>query len=312
MRFAAHEEGIKGKEAGMEFCKQMGNYLDLFIRYLGEEKKMSVNTIQSYKRDLSRLESYCSELAIDDLSEVTEHNLENYIDYLEAGDFKTSTISRNVASIHAFYAYLYTCHEVSEDVSRGLAGPKVERANPDILSEEEVVKLLEAPDGSDAKVLRDKAMLEVLYATGLKVSELISLKVSDADFKTDMLVVNGRSIPLGRHARNALIVYLDSGRPVLMEGKEGDVLFPNYQGTEMSRQGFWKILKSYVKDAGIEKDVTPCLLRHSFAAHLLQHGADIRSVSMMLGHSDVSTTQVYARMAGNPIRKTYAGAHPRS
>ncbi len=290
----------------------MANYLDLFIRYLGEEKKMSANTIQSYKRDLARLESYCSELAIDDLSEVTEHNLETYIDYLEAGDFKTSTISRNVASIHAFYAYLYTVHEVTEDVSRGLAGPKVERNDPGILSEDEVVRLLEAPECSDAKGLRDKAMLEVLYATGLKVSELISLKVSDIDFKTDMLVVNGRSIPLGRHARNALTAYLESGRPILMDGRDGDVLFPNYQGSEMSRQGFWKILKSYVKEAGIEKDVTPCILRHSFAAHLLQHGADIRSVSIMLGHSDVSTTQVYAKMAGHPMRKTYAGAHPRS
>ncbi|MCR5738415.1 MAG: tyrosine recombinase [Lachnospiraceae bacterium] len=290
----------------------MGKYLDLFTRYLGEEKKMSENTIQSYRRDLTRLESYCSDLAIDDLTEVTEHHLETYIDYLEAGEFKSSTISRNVASIHAFYSYLYTLHEVDEDVSKGLAGPRVERCDPDILTEDEVVRLLEAPQKSDPKGLRDKAMLEVMYATGIKVSELISLKVEDADLKTDMLLVNGRSIPLGRHARNAMIEYLENSRPVLIGERESSVLFPNYQGDEMSRQGFWKILKSYVKEAGIEKDVTPCLLRHSFAAHLIEHGADIKSVSVMLGHSDISTTQVYARMAQNPLRKTYSGAHPRS
>ncbi len=289
----------------------MGNYLDLFTTYLASEKKMSENTIQSYRRDLSRLEDYCSNLAIDDLTEVTERNLETYIDYLEAGDFKTSTISRNVASIHAFYSYLYTCHEVDEDVSRGLAGPKVERTNPEILTEEEVVKLLDAPSCEDPKGLRDKAMLEIMYATGLKVSELIGLKVKDADLKTDMLLVNGRSIPLGRHARAALIQYLENGRSKLMGDRESDVLFPNYQGEEMSRQGFWKILKSYVKDAGIERDVTPCLLRHSFAAHLIEHGADIKSVSIMLGHSDISTTQVYAKMAQNSLRKTYTCAHPR-
>ncbi|MCR4792334.1 MAG: tyrosine recombinase [Lachnospiraceae bacterium] len=290
----------------------MGKYLDLFTRYLADEKKMSENTIQSYRRDLSRLESYCSDLAIDDLSEVTEHNLETYIDYLEAGEFKSSTISRNVASIHAFYSYLYTLHEVDEDVSRGLAGPKVERVNPDILTEDEVVRLLDAPLGNDPKGLRDKAMLEVMYATGIKVSELIKLKLSDLDLKTDMLSVNGRNIPLGRHARNAMMAYLENARMALIADRDSQVMFPNYQGEEMSRQGFWKILKSYVKDAGIEKDVTPCLLRHSFAAHLIEHGADIKSVSVMLGHSDISTTQVYARMAQNSLRKTYAGAHPRN
>ena len=290
----------------------MGRHLDLFTQYLGEEKKMSENTIQSYRRDLTRLESYCNGLAIDDLTEVTQHNLESYIDYLEAGDFKTSTISRNVASIHAFYSYLYTCHEVETDVSRGLSSPKVERTNPDILTEDEVVKLLEAPSSEDPKGLRDKAMLEVMYATGIKVSELVKLRMQDVDLKTDMLVVNGRSIPLGRHARSAMIAYLESGRGKLFGDKESDILFPNYQGEAMSRQGFWKILKSYVKDAGIEKDVTPCLLRHSFAAHLIEHGADIKSVSIMLGHSDISTTQVYARMAQNSLRKTYAGAHPRN
>ena len=201
---------------------------------------------------------------------------------------------------------------MDEDVSKKLAGPKVERSNPDLLTEEEVVKLLDAPKADDPKGLRDKAMLEIMYATGIKVSELIKLKVSDADLKTDMLICKGRSIPLGRHARGALIAYLENGRAALIGEKESDILFPNYQGEEMSRQGFWKILKSYVKEAGIEKDVTPSLLRHSFAAHLIEHGADIKSVSIMLGHSDISTTQVYARMAQNSLRKTYAGAHPRN
>ena len=230
----------------------MGKHLDLFTQYLGEEKKMSENTIQSYRRDLARLENYCNGLAIDDLTEVTQHNLESYIDYLEAGDFKTSTISRNVASIHAFYSYLYTCHEVETDVSRGLTSPKVERVDPDILTEDEVVRLLEAPSSEDPKGLRDKAMLEVMYATGIKVSELVKLRMQDVDLKTDMLIVNGRSIPLGRHARSAMIAYLESGRGKLFGEKESDILFPNYQGEAMSRQGFWKILKSYVKDAGIE------------------------------------------------------------
>jgi integrase/recombinase XerD len=155
-------------------------------------------------------------------------------------------------------------------------------------------------------------MLEIMYATGIKVSELVSLKVGDVDLKTDMLCVSGRSIPLGRHARSAVMAYLEKSRSAFIGDRNSDVLFPNYQGGEMSRQGFWKILKSYVKEAGIEKDVTPCLLRHSFAAHLLEHGADIKSVSVMLGHSDISTTQVYANMAQNSLRKTYAYAHPRS
>lgn len=289
----------------------MNKELNSFICYLEDQKKMSENTRLSYKRDLVKLNEYCKALAIHDVSQVSAANLKSYIVYLEAGDFKAATISRNVASIHAFFHYLYTEHMVEEDVSECLQAPKIEKHAPEILTEEEVRRLLNQPKCTDPKGIRDKAMLEVLYATGIRVSELIGLKVDDVDLKTNMLSIKNRTIPFGTKTREALMTYLKEGRLQMLKGNETDILFPSCLGEPMSRQGFWKLIKAYGKKAGIEMEITPHTLRHSFAAHLVANGADIHSVSEMLGHSDVYTTQVYAQMGQSDIRKVYSGAHPR-
>lgn len=289
----------------------MNNELASFMNYLEDEKKMSENTRLSYKRDLVKLQQYCKGLAIHEVGQVSENNLKSYIVYLEAGSFKAATISRNVASIHAFFHYLYNEHIVDQDVSQSLIAPKIEKHVPEIMTEEEVKKLLDQPKNNDPKGIRDKAMLELLYATGIRVSELIGLKTSDVDLKKDILQVKGRAIPFGSNARAAMLVYMKEGRDALLKGNETEILFPSCLGEPMSRQGFWKLIKGYGKKAGIEMEITPHTLRHSFAAHLMANGADIHSVSEMLGHSDVYTTQVYAQLGQNELRRVYSEAHPR-
>jgi integrase/recombinase XerD len=289
----------------------MNEALDSFLTYLEDEKKMSENTRLSYKRDLVKLQQYCNGLAIHDARQVSAANLKSYIVYLEAGSFKAATISRNVASIHAFFHYLYNEHMVDTDVSECLQAPKIEKHVPEIMTEEEVKRLLAQPVSDDPKGVRDKAMLELLYATGIRVSELIGLKVSDIDLAKGMLSCKGRTIPFGTNAREALVNYLKGSRDALLKGNNSDILFPSCLGDPMSRQGFWKLIKAYGKKAGIEMEITPHTLRHSFAAHMMAGGADVHSVSEMLGHSDVYTTQVYARLGQNDLRKVYSEAHPR-
>ncbi|MCR4616926.1 MAG: tyrosine recombinase XerD [Lachnospiraceae bacterium] len=289
----------------------MNDELDSFLSYLEDEKRMSENTRLSYKRDLVKLQQYCNGLAIHDARQISAANLKSYIVYLEAGSFKAATISRNVASIHAFFHYLYNEHIVDTDVSECLQAPKIEKHVPEIMTEEEVKKLLNQPKTVDPKGVRDKAMLELLYATGIRVSELIGLKVEDVDLGKDLLTCKGRIIPFGINARNALVNYLSESRDMLLKGNKSDILFPSCLGDPMSRQGFWKLIKAYGKKAGIEMEITPHTLRHSFAAHMMAGGADVHSVSEMLGHSDVYTTQVYASLGSNNLRKVYSGAHPR-
>ena len=291
---------------------RLDEQLDAFITYLTDEKKMSENTRLSYRRDLDKLEEYCRAMAITDASQISENNLQSYLLYLEAGSLKPATVSRSVASIHAFFRYMYTEHQIEEDVSENLQAPKIERKLPEILTEEEVERLLEQPSDLEAKGIRDRAMLELLYATGIRVSELISLRTEDVDLRKNLLTCCGRVIPFGEHANAALARYLSGAREELMKDHEGEILFPSCLGEPMSRQGFWKLLKSYGKAAGIEKEITPHTLRHSFAAHLMAGGADIRSVSRMLGHSDISTTKVYAQLGGNRTRRMYSEAHPRA
>lgn len=249
------------------------------------------------------------------VSEITVTHLHSYILYLEKNNFAAATISRNIASIKAFYHYLFKEGKVSEDISEALKPPKIEKKIPEILSEEQVNRLLEQPGMGSPKEIRDKAMLELLYATGIRVTELISLKVTDVNLKLGFIVCRDnnkeRVVPFGKEAKNALLRYLESARRDMIENEEEDTLFVNYSGQPMSRQGFWKLIKYYAKKAGIEEDITPHTLRHSFAAHLVENGADLRSVQEMLGHSDISTTQIYAAMNHNHIREVYAKAHPR-
>ena len=288
--------------------------IDSFISYLHNVKKMSENTEMSYRRDLKKLASYMEEQGVKDLKDITATNLNSYVLYLENNKFSKATISRNIACIKTFYHYLYKEGKVKEDVSEELKAPKVEKKVPEILTTEEVISLLEQPKGNAPKDIRDKAMLELLYATGIRVTELISLNLSDVNLQMGYICCRDphkeRVIPFGHEARNALIKYIETARPVMIQD-DSDILFVNCSGQPMSRQGFWKLIKYYAKKAGIEADITPHTLRHSFAAHLIENGADLRSVQEMLGHSDISTTQIYANLSHSRIREVYSKAHPR-
>lgn len=286
-----------------------------FILYLHNVKKTSENTEMSYKRDLAKVKNFMEEQGVVDVQKITVTNLNSYVLYLEKNNFKAATVSRNIASIKAFYHFMHKEGIVKEDISEALKAPKIEKKLPEIMSTEEVVRLLEQPRGSSPKEIRDKAMLELLYATGIRVTELISLKVQDVNLQMGFIMCRDsnkeRVIPFGTEARSALLRYLENARNMMVHGSNSDILFANCSGQPMSRQGFWKLIKHYAKKAGITADITPHTLRHSFAAHLVENGADLRSVQEMLGHSDISTTQVYANMNHNRIREVYAKAHPR-
>lgn len=293
----------------------MEKQIEAFISYLHNVKKTSNNTEMSYKRDLEKFCHFMGAEGITNVQDITAGNLNDYMKYLEDNHFAIATVSRNVASIKAFYHYLMQEGIVSEDVSEKLKAPKIEKKIPEIMSPEEVVRLLEQPGGDSPKEIRDKAMLELLYATGIRVTELITLKVSDVNMQMSFLVCKDankeRVIPFGSAAKKALERYLDGTREEMMEDKKSDILFANCSGQPMSRQGFWKLIKYYAKKADIKADITPHTLRHSFAAHLVENGADLRSVQEMLGHSDISTTQIYANLNHNHIREVYTKAHPR-
>lgn len=294
----------------------MEDAIQRFIRYLHKTKKASSNTEVSYERDLKKLQKYLmEEQQVTEWEKVTATNLNSYMLYLEREKFAASTISRNVASIRAFYQYMNKKGLVPGDISEELKPPKIEKKVPDILTVNEVDLLLKQPKGDSAKGLRDKAMLELLYATGIRVSELIHLKVDDINMKMSYIHCSERNkeriIPFGNTAKKALSAYVDKGRKDLLHGIDNDEFFVNCSGGAMSRQGFWKVLKGYARDAGIEVDITPQTLRHSFATHLIQNGADLKSVQEMLGHADISTTQIYLNMSINKMREVYTKAHPR-
>ena len=286
-----------------------------FITYLHNVKKTSNNTEMSYKRDLMKFRKYMEEQGIESVDQITVTSLNSFILYLEKNGFAAATISRNIAAIKAFFHYSLKEGTIKADPSEALKSPKIEKHVPEVLTPEEVVRLLEQPKGEAPKELRDKAMLELLYATGIRVSELISISVEDVNLQMGYIVCKDatkeRVIPFGSEAKHALIHYLNQGREAMIADNHSHVLFTNCSGQQMSRQGFWKLIKYYAKKAGIESDITPHTLRHSFAAHLVENGADLRSVQEMLGHSDISTTQIYASMNHNRIREVYAKAHPR-
>ena len=293
----------------------MEQEIKAFITYLHNVKGTSANTEMSYKRDLEKVQHFMVSRGIGKTADISRQDLEDYVKYLEDNKFAAATVSRNIASLKAFYHYMVQDGIVTEDISESLKAPKIEKKVPEIMSPDEVVRLLEQPSGSSPKEIRDKAMLELLYATGIRVTELITLKLSDVNMPMSFILCRDRNkeriIPFGTAAKNALVNYLDGTRDEMLENKSSDVLFANCSGQPMSRQGFWKLIKYYAKKADIKADITPHTLRHSFAAHLVENGADLRSVQEMLGHSDISTTQIYANLNHNHIREVYAKAHPR-
>ena len=293
----------------------MGNHIDAFILYLHNMKNTSENTEMSYRRDLYKVQVFMENRGLSDVKDISGEDMRAYVESMKEQNFAAATISRNIASLKAFYSYLMKEGIVEKDVTEDLKAPKIEKKIPEILTMDEVIRLLNQPKGDSPKEIRDKAMLELLYATGIRVSELISLKLSDVNLKMSYILCRDsnkeRIIPFGREAKSALIKYLDRIREEMIGNIDSDMLFCNCSGQTMSRQGFWKLIKYYAKKADIKSEITPHTLRHSFAAHLVENGADLRSVQEMLGHSDISTTQIYANMNHNHIREVYAKAHPR-
>ena len=288
-----------------------------FIEYLHAEKQTSKNTEVSYERDLRKMSQYLKWQNIDSAKAVTPTSLNSFVLYLEQNGMKPATISRSIASMKAFFSYLHKMRQIDTDPTENLKAPKIEKKLPSVLTTDEMTRLLEQPSGNSPKELRDKAMLELLYATGIRVSELISLKISDINLQMEYLncmdAHKERIIPFGKKAKEALKNYLKDGRPKLVEDEESEWLFTNCSGQSMSRQGFWKLIKFYGGKAGIEAEITPHTLRHSFAAHMVGNGADLKSVQEMLGYADISATQVYAQLnQDKKIREVYMSAHPRN
>lgn len=291
--------------------KQINNFLE----FIKEDKKLSDNTLQSYKRDLVQLEEYMDSNKINFLK-ATDEDVKKYFSKLQEMGKKTSTVSRNIASIRSFYQFLVRNKKIKKDPTEKIQSPKVEKKAPTILSSSEIELLLEQPKNVDLKGIRDKAMLEFAYATGMRVSEIISLNIEDINLKEGLVICkNGgrqRNIPIGTLSLKALAEYIENSRPILIKDDAVKALFVNTNGKRLTRQGFWKIVKYYKEQAHITKDITPHVLRHSFATHLLQNGADLKSIQTMLGHSDISSTQVYMQFQDESIKNIYKHAHPRA
>ena len=290
-------------------------YLTEYERYLAERKKASPNTLSSYLRDIRQYLAWLSEEGLTP-EQAAQSDVERYIKVLTSKGKSAATVTRSLASLKSFYTYLLGTGRVLVNPAKGPAPAKVERKLPHILTAKEVELFLEQPDASDAKGCRDRAMLELLYATGIRVSELIGLNLDNVNLSASFIRCSSRGkeriIPLYPAAVRALQDYLEHVRPQVIEHVDERALFVNMNGERMSRQGFWKIIKHYQETAGIQKDITPHTLRHSFAAHLLENGADLHSIQEMLGHADISSTQIYAQLVNQKLKDVYNKAHPRA
>ena len=282
-----------------------------YLNFLKNTKKSSDNTIQAYKRDLNFFFEYLNKNKIEYLN-VEYDDIQKYIEELNNEGRKTASISRRLATLRSFYGYLLKKKLIKSIPTNKVNTPKVEKKAPMILTSDEVEILLSQPKSDDLKGIRDKAMLEFAYATGMKVSEIINLDLKDVNLVDSYVVCNEgyskRVVPLGRISKEALVEYLDNSRPYLLKTDDEKPLFVNVMGNRLTRQGFWKIIKQYQEQAHIEKEITPHVLRHSFATHLLQNGADMRAVQTMLGHTDIASTQVYMKL----IDDQYKENHPRA
>ena len=293
----------------------MERQIKLFLKFIETEKKLSNNTLQSYRRDLVQFEEYINENKVR-YTHVHEEHVKNYISELTEMGKKPSTISRSIASIRSFYQFLVRKGKVKEDPTAKIQSPKIEKRVPSVLTSQEVELLLEQPKDADLKGIRDKAMLEFAYATGMRVTEIISLNIDNVNLDDGYVNCKSadkeRSIPLGSMALKALREYIEKARGIMIKDENNKALFVNVNGKRLTRQGFWKIVKYYKEQAHIAKDITPHVLRHSFATHLLQNGAELKAIQTMLGHSDISSTQVYMQFQDESLRGIYKKAHPRA
>ena len=293
----------------------MEKQIKLFLEFLENDKRVSKNTLESYRRDIMQYADYIEENHMN-YTKIDNEEIEEYLDYLKEEGKKASTISRNLASIRSFYQYLIRTKKIKNDPTENIQSPKVEKKIPSVLTSQEVELLLEQPKNVDLKGIRDKAMLEFAYATGMRVTEIINLNIEDVNLEGEYVICRvgskQRNIPLGSLSLKALKEYIDEARPILIRNEKEKALFVNVNGQRLTRQGFWKIVKYYKEQAHITKDITPHVLRHSFATHLLQNGADLKAIQTMLGHSDISSTQVYMQFQDPGLKDIYQKAHPRA
>jgi integrase/recombinase XerD len=290
--------------------------LDQFLHYLTVEKGLSKNTLEAYNHDLNRFLHYLQEKRIEDVLKVSKLDVRAFLLTLKAKKLSNKTVVRNLVAIRTFFRFLTQEGELESNPVENLESPQLAKTLPEILSLHEVEQLLETPKPQTPLGIRDRSMLEMLYATGMRVSELVSLQMNQLNLEGGYVRLFGkgskeRAVPLGAEAIKWVSHYLKGTRQKLSKGKESPFLFINRSGRSMSRQGFWKNIKAYGRRAGIRKKITPHLLRHSFASHLLARGADLRSVQMLLGHADISTTQIYTHVTGERLKQVHKRHHPR-
>ena len=295
----------------------MENLLDQFLNYLVVEKGLSRNTLESYSRDLNKYLDFLSRKDIKDIGTTSDVTIISFISSLKKKRLSNRSIARNVTSIKMFYNFLTENYHITKNPTLTIETAKGEKKLPQVLSIEEVELLLQMPKRNTVRGLRDTALLELLYATGLRVSELVSLPVNNLNLEAGYLIAYGkgskeRLVPIGEVAQNAIREYIKEGKPALLGNSQSSFLFLTRNGRPFTRQGFWKLLKKYTREAGIQKNISPHTLRHSFASHLLERGADLRSVQVMLGHVDISTTQIYTQVTTERLKKIHNQYHPRS
>jgi integrase/recombinase XerD len=287
-----------------------------FLSYLKDVKKSSDNTLQAYERDLSKFLEFARENSISSFEEVKVDTVARYKKHLADIGLSTSSVSRSLSALRSLFQYLLSSGTVEHNPAREIPNDKADKKGPQVLTAKEIELLLSQPSLNDLKGIRDKAMLELLYATGIKVTELINLNIDDVNLQLSFVrCVNKdkeRFIPLYPLAVKSLLTYMEKARKILIIHMDEQSLFVNVSGERMTRQGFWKILKNYAQSAKIYKDITPHTLRHSFAAHLLENGADIHDIKEILGHSDISSTQRYAQFLKNKMKSSYMKYHPRA
>src|SRR4030042_1866628 len=294
----------------------MEQWLDQFLHYLIVEKGLSKNTIEAYSHGLSRFLNHLREKGVQEIRNVDKFHIRGFLLALKKKNLAPKSIARNLVAIRTFFRFLVQEGILEANPAEELESPKVAKTLPEILTLKEIEQILEQPNLQTPLGTRDRAMLEMLYATGMRVSELTQLPIHQVNLEGGYVLLYGkgskeRIVPLGSEAMKWVTVYLKTARGILSKGKENPSLFINRSGKGMSRQSFWKNLKDYARRAGLRKRTTPHLLRHSFASHLLERGADLRSVQMMLGHADISTTQIYTHVTGERLKKIHQRYHPR-
>ena len=295
----------------------MDQLLDSFLTYLTIEKGLSKNTLESYGRDVRKFLLFLEEGQIKTIQEIKYENILDFLSHFKKQGFSDTTTVRTIVSIKQFFKYLLLEKIIKEDPTSQIRTPKMKKSIPGVISLEDVERVLASPNESTPEGIRDLAMLEVLYATGIRVSELIWLKLNDVNFEMGFVIVYGkgskeRIVPIGGQAQEKLRTYMELSRPLLLKSRDSKELFVTRRAKAMTRQGFWKLIKNYALKAGITKQISPHTMRHSFATHLLERGADLRTIQIMLGHSDISTTQIYTHVENERLKEIHKKYHPRS